>query len=214
MNTADRRNLRHGILLWFIALAFLFAGFCHRAEAQRPATQAELLAVIAIAHDEGMDWAHAGWYAELAEHEGYSDRPYLDVAGVRTVCFGETQGVEDRVYTLDECTMMLLRRGHDDFMEPLALCTVGWERLPFEVREAVFLFAYNVGIAAYCHSTMHQLLQAYVRTGDPERGLRACAELRRWNHSGGHVVRGLTLRRQHEEEICRAGFGGANRGGE
>src|SRR3546814_4344107 len=56
-------------------------------------------------------------------------------------------------------------------------------------------FAYNVGVAKFCGST---LVRRYNAGYDDE----ACAQLSRWNKAGGRTLTGLVRRRAAERELC------------
>lgn len=140
--------------------------------------------------------AAAGLIAVVAQFEGKSNDPYLDIVNVATVCFGETN-VPMRRYSDAECEEMLAEslagygaavlkrnpelRGHD----PQLLAAVS--------------LSYNVGPAAYNRSTVAKRFSA----GDWKG---ACDAFLRFNRAGGRVVAGLTKRRQKEREICLRGL--------
>lgn len=140
--------------------------------------------------------AAAGLIAVVTQFEGLRNEPYRDVAGILTVCVGETR-VPMRRYTDAECENMLAD-GLADFAEGVL------ERNP-ELRGhdpqllAATSLAYNIGIGAYNRSTVARRFSA----GD-WRG--ACNAFLAWNRAGGREVRGLTLRRQKEREICLRGL--------
>jgi len=126
--------------------------------------------------------------------EGLETDPYEDIVGVWTVCYGQT-GVEMRSYTPDECDAML-RESVARYADAVAKCI----HRPLTVNQwaAVTSWAYNVGPAAACNST----LVRQINSGAPAS--EWCAELLRWNKAGGKVVRGLTNRRRAEYEVCVA----------
>jgi lysozyme len=63
--------------------------------------------------------------------------------------------------------------------------------------EAITDFAYNCGVGAYQTSTLRRRVNA-------GRWSDAAAELRKWNHSGGRVVPGLTRRRVADIALFQA----------
>ncbi|WP_417536321.1 lysozyme [Methylophaga sp.] len=127
--------------------------------------------------------------------EGIEYKPYYDVAGVLTVCYGHTGSdiIKDKAYSQAECGELLkadlgkVRRQVDPMI------TVA---IPETTRAALYSFTYNVGIGAFSRSTLLKLLNS----GDL---LGACGELRRWVYAGGKKWKGLITRRQVEEEVCR-----------
>jgi len=129
----------------------------------------------------------AGW-------EGLRTKPYYDIGGVLTVCYGETQGVERREYTPEQCHMMLQSRVMEFHAEVMALVE---KDLPVTMQAAVTSFAYNVGIDAFARST----LLKKINRGDLHG---ACQELDKWVYVGRTYVRGLANRRASEKRLCVA----------
>ena len=54
--------------------------------------------------------------------EGLRTVPYRDVVGVLTVCYGETEGVQNRTYSPEECSELLNDRLMQDYYLPLVQC--------------------------------------------------------------------------------------------
>lgn len=148
-----------------------------------------LAAVLALATPVVMRW------------EGLRLDPYTDLAGVRTVCFGETAGVKERRHTRAECDAMLAK-SLTKHAQPILDCLP--PSAPVEVKAAFVSFGYNVGVSAACRSTAAR----HVWAGDYAR---ACDGLLAWNKarvSGKLVaVQGLTNRRYDERAICLRGVG-------
>lgn len=151
----------------------------------KTAMAAAITAAAAIAAPVVMTW------------EGKSNDPYRDIVGVRTVCYGETRGVQQRRYSDAECAMMLHKAIEHDFAPAVLKCTPGLIGHPFQFAAAISL-SYNVGSGAYCRSTADRLFDA----GDWRGG---CAAFARWNRAGGRVIRGLTNRRRDEIALCLKG---------
>lgn len=129
---------------------------------------------------------------------------YLDIVGVPTLCFGETQGVRlgDRATDAD-CLAMLERRLSRDFRAGLHgyfSDNTKRQRLTPERDAAYVSLAYNVGIRGAGRSTATRRLNG----GDIVGG---CKALTWWNKAGGRVVRGLVNRRAHEYRLCMKGVG-------
>ncbi len=129
--------------------------------------------------------------------EGVEYKPYRDVVGVLTVCYGHTGPdiIPDKTYTEAECKAML-----DKDLQPFARSVERSVKVPASEyqRAALISFSYNVGVKAFESSTLLKKLNA----GD-SRG--ACDEMRRWNKAGGKVWKGLINRREVEREICNWG---------
>jgi len=125
--------------------------------------------------------------------EGRELEPYRDIVGVLTVCYGDTQDVEQRRYSVVECEQRL----QSDLGRRLVALTQCVNRpLPENEWAAVLSLAYNVGTGAVCNST----LVRKINEGQPASVW--CYELLRWNRAGGREVRGLTNRRKAELAVC------------
>lgn len=129
--------------------------------------------------------------------EGLRTVPYRDVVGVLTVCYGETEGVENREYSGAECAELLGERLMADYYVPLVGCG-GQEFLDAPIRvQAMFTsLAYNVGAGAVCGSTTF----SYLLAGDYNT---ACERLKLYNKAGGRVWQGLVNRRADEAAKCK-----------
>ena len=139
----------------------------------------------------------AALYLLTPQFEGVKNEPYQDVNGIWTVCAGNTHGVEMRRYSDAECAQQLQDQLSDHAQDVLN-CTPGLKDYPGPLVAAVD-FAYNVGGAKYCASTMAKKFNA----GDIKAG---CAEFPKWTKAGGQVLNGLVKRRKAEQEICLNGL--------
>lgn len=136
--------------------------------------------------------------AMVMPFEGVEYKPYRDVVGVLTVCYGHTGSdiIPDKIYTKAECHQLLeedlaiVQRGVDPLIKPA---------LPESTKAALYSFTYNVGVGAFSRSTLLKKLNAGQITG-------ACEELRRWVYAGGKKWKGLMNRREIEEEVCKFAF--------
>lgn len=132
----------------------------------------------------------------VPQFEGMILRGYKDPIGVVTACAGHTAtAVLGKPYTREECLKLL----DDDLAMHAAgvmKCSPVLAR-PEHVNEraAVVSFAFNVGTAAYCKSTMARKFN----DGDMAGG---CAEFPKWIYAGGKVLPGLVKRRDAERAIC------------
>lgn len=61
--------------------------------------------------------------------------------------------------------------------------------------DAYTSLAYNIGASAFCKSTLVKLLNEYQYT-------EACHQIKRWDKFKGKPLRGLTIRRQKEYQLC------------
>lgn len=119
--------------------------------------------------------------------------PYKDIVGKWTVCTGETRVTMKR-YTLGECRVFLRKAITSDFGKGVLACTPQIATAVYQLGAAISV-AYNVGVAAYCASTMAKQFKA----GD---WYSACQAFALWNKAGGVVVTGLKNRRNDEMRAC------------
>jgi lysozyme len=139
--------------------------------------------------------------AFIAPWEGLYTRPYRDIVGVLTVCYGETEGVKPTdSYTPAQCREMLSAKLPRYYNE-IAQC---WGQdveniLTDNMRVAFVSGAYNFGSGGFCKSSMVRALKQGDRKG-------ACHALRLYNRAGGRVVKGLDNRRRAEEKLCLEGL--------
>ncbi len=134
----------------------------------------------------------------VAGFEGLRQYAYLDPVGIPTICFGETLGVRMGMFkTLEECQGMLVEslQKHEQGMRR---CLDDPDLLPDEMYGAFVSFTYNVGVGAFCKSTLTRKANAGDLVG-------ACNQLPRWNRAGGFVLPGLTRRRAEERDLCLKG---------
>jgi lysozyme len=130
----------------------------------------------------------------IASWEGFRSTAYIPIPGdVPTIGFGTTDGVKmgDSI----DPVKALQRKITDvqKFEGALKQCVT----VPLHQREydSYLSLAYNIGPTAFCNSTLVRLL-------NQTRYEEACAQILRWNRSGGRVVQGLTNRRQAEYRQC------------
>lgn len=128
--------------------------------------------------------------------EGRRYVPYLDVAGVLTVCDGHTGTdiVRNKTYNDRECDSLLRAD-----LKPIQAVVDSLVTVPLSdyQRAALYSFAYNAGTDAFSRSSLLKKLNTGDRTG-------ACNELRRWVFAGGRKWKGLMNRRETERALCLA----------
>lgn len=183
--------LRRRIILAAVVLGTIFAAV----QAMAQTTERQTMQVL-VPHVIKWEGAHRCKDAPLMHCA------YLDIVGVPTACFGETQGIKlgDR-FTDRQCREMLDRRLSDDYRAGLhryfTTVTIATRLTP--ERDAAYVsLAYNVGIRGAGRSTATRRLNA----GDIAGG---CQALTWWNKAGGRVVRGLVRRRSEEYTLCMEG---------
>lgn len=133
----------------------------------------------------------------VALHEGWLKVGYADPVGIPTACAGHTGGVQiGRRYSDDECMALL---GQDLVSHGLDISRCLPDTLPAETRGAFISFAFNVGAAKFCASTLARKAKAGDLPG-------ACAELSKWVNAGGRPLPGLVKRRAAERAFCEKGL--------
>jgi lysozyme len=133
----------------------------------------------------------------IADLEGFQEKPYKDIAGVWTVCYGETRNIDTgRVYTRQECDSMLADSVPDYYTAAMAPINPEID-VPITMRAALTSFVYNIGGGAYRKSTMLKK----INTGDL---YGACQELDRWVYAARMYIKGLANRRAKEKLLCVA----------
>ncbi len=136
--------------------------------------------------------------AMVTDFEGYEAKPYRDVVGVLTVCYGHTGAdiIPTKTYTKAECDALLEK---DLAIVAKAVNPLIKVNIPDYTRAALYSFTYNVGTGAFSRSTLLKKLNAGDRTG-------ACNELKRWIYAGGVQWKGLMTRREVEKAVCLGEF--------
>lgn len=142
--------------------------------------------------------AAAGLLAFTPVQEGRVLKTYRDIVGVLTYCDGATENAQaGRAYTPAECDAQL-DRDLERHAAGIARC-VPMERLTDGQKVAFVDAAFNIGVSAFCGSSMARKANAGDMVG-------ACDALLLWNRAGGREVAGLTKRRQRERELCLKGL--------
>jgi lysozyme len=130
--------------------------------------------------------------------EGRVLKTYRDIGGVLTYCDGATENAQaGRAYTPAECDAQL-DRDLERHAAGIAKC-VPMDRLTDGQRVAFVDAAFNIGVSAFCGSSMARKANVGDMAG-------ACDALLLWNKAGGREVAGLTKRRQRERELCLRGL--------
>lgn len=135
----------------------------------------------------------------IVQHEGYKGAAYIPVKGdVPTIGYGSTtyqdgQPVKMGDTITREKAENLLQGKLKVFEKGVQNCV----RVPLFQNEfdAYVSLSYNIGITAFCQSTLVKKLNNYDYEG-------ACMEILRWNKFKGTPLKGLTNRRQQEYVMC------------
>lgn len=134
--------------------------------------------------------------ATVAMWEGKRNDPYADLAGIATVCYGETN-VPMRRYTDAECQAMLYT-SLADYAGPVLKRNPELRERP-EMLAAASSLAYNIGTGAYSRSTIAKRFSA-------GQWKAACDGFLAWRFVGKREVKGLLNRRKHERALCLRGI--------
>jgi lysozyme len=136
----------------------------------------------------------AAAFVGLLGYEGWCGQACIPVPGdVPTIGFGTTSGVKMG----DTITPpKAVERALEDvvsFEGAIKQCV----KVPLKQTEydAYAQLAYNIGPTAFCGSTLVKKLNALDYAG-------ACKEILRWDKFKGKPLRGLTIRRQKEFDLC------------
>lgn len=137
----------------------------------------------------------------LGNLEGNPGKPYVDIAGVLTDCYGNTKNVSASfIRSPAECKALLGG-------EALRIGTFVQADVPGLNKNelaSIVSFTYNVGDYAYRQSTLRTMFKE-------GRNGAGCLEMHRWNKitKGKRkvVAKGLTNRRIVEVELCMKGTG-------
>ena len=131
----------------------------------------------------------------IATHEGYQDKAYIPVPGdVPTIGFGHTEGVKMGDKTTPVRSLQVLLEEIDSvYAQGVRKCVTA-PLYQYEFGAYVSL-SYNIGVKAFCNSTIVKKVNAEDYAG-------ACASISDWNKQGGRVLPGLVKRRAEERAIC------------
>ncbi|MIW69860.1 lysozyme [Salmonella enterica subsp. enterica] len=126
--------------------------------------------------------------------EGVRYKPYRDVVGIWTVCYGHTGNdiMIGKTYTESQCKALLNKDLNTVARQINPYIKVP---IPETTRGALYSFVYNVGTGNFITST----LLRKINQGDIKG---ACDQLRRWTYAGGKQWKGLMTRREIEREVC------------
>ena len=134
----------------------------------------------------------------LKQYEGFSAKPYKDIAGVWTIGYGSTHYPNSRVVTeldsplTEQAAALLIFNTIGQYENAVNhLVTVKLTQNQFD---SLVSFTYNLGIQALRGSNLLKLLN----NGNYKA---AANEFPKWVHSAGKVVAGLVKRRLSEKNL-------------
>lgn len=135
--------------------------------------------------------------AFIKAHEGCKLKAYQDSAGVWTCGYGATgPDIHAGTTWTQEQAVARLESDLAQFAAAVKRCV----KVPLSDRQeaALISFAFNLGEASLKQSTLLTLLNQ----GDI---LGAAKEFPRWDHAGGHELKGLLIRRFDEASLFLQG---------
>lgn len=130
---------------------------------------------------------------EMIKHfEGLELNAYKCAAGVWTIGYGHTKGVQEGMVISEETANEMLVEELKEYENYInTLVTVELNQNQFD---AMVSWVYNLGSSNLQASTLLKVLNAGNYEGVPE-------QIMRWNKAGGRVLEGLTRRRQAEADL-------------
>lgn len=138
----------------------------------------------------------------IEKMEGVENKPYMDMAGIKTVCAGITgpDVIWGKTYTNAECRKLLEKHIaiHGKYVENAVSYPIH-----SNTRAALISFSYNVGGNAMRNSTAVKL----INKGKIKEGCQALASWNKATINGKKVVvKGLVNRRNEEIKLCLSGL--------
>ena len=125
----------------------------------------------------------------IKKFEGCELESYKCAAGVWTIGYGSTNGVEEGMEISQERADMLLLEDVEIFEEAVnKLVEVPLEQNQFD---ALVSWTFNLGSTNLQNSTLLKVLNNEDYEGVP-------SQIKRWNKAGGEVLQGLVRRREAE----------------
>ena len=125
----------------------------------------------------------------IKKFEGCELESYKCAAGVWTIGYGSTNGIEEGMEISQERADMLLLEDVEVFEEAVnKLVEVPLEQNQFD---ALVSWTFNLGSTNLQNSTLLKVLNNKDYEGVP-------SQIKRWNKAGGEVLQGLVRRREAE----------------
>lgn len=130
----------------------------------------------------------------LKRFEGCKLKAYKCPAGVWTIGYGSTRGVQEGdVITQEQAEELLLEEAQEYLDEALHLSPRLRSATPGQ-QAAIASFVYNCGAGNYKKSTLKRNVDA----GDFNEAKHS---IKMWNKANGKVLKGLVTRRQAEADL-------------
>jgi lysozyme len=142
-------------------------------------------------------------FASVPKEEGTEYKAYRDIAGIWTVCNGDTKDVHPGLIETPEGCRQRLEAQLIAHAKPVMACTPALSETGRDYqRAAAVSLAYNIGVAAYCRSSADRDFD----TGQWRAGCDAFLLYSKARVAGQlRTVQGLLSRRQRERALCLTG---------
>lgn len=131
----------------------------------------------------------------VTKWEGVRYEAYRDMVGVPTICAGETLGVVMGMKATNEQCEEMTARALLRHWQGIIGCAPSLANAPAGYKVAMLDLAYNIGVGAWCQSSLRRLTEE--RQYD-----RACERTMQFVYAGGQKVRGLENRRRDLLPVC------------
>lgn len=143
-------------------------------------------------------------FASVPREEGTEYKAYRDIAGILTVCNGDTEDVHPGLIETPEGCRQRLEKQLVAHARPVMACTPSLSETGRDwQRAAAVSLAYNIGVGAWCRSTADRRFDA----GNWRGGCDAFLSWSKARVNGQlRTVQGLLSRRQRERAICLRGI--------
>lgn len=173
--------------------------------------------IVAVAASLGLTMALGLAASHVGEKEGLSLKPYKDLGGVTTWCYGQTQGPRKASYTQAECdqNLVLMTKEYYDAVRPWIPANA-----PASVVAGFTSTAVNIGKAGWKGSQFASgfVPAPYMEDLKAGRWKAACDKIAApWPGKygtapgykatiGGYPSKGLGSRRASDAALCRSGL--------
>jgi lysozyme len=141
----------------------------------------------------------AGLITGVVKHEGFRDKAYIPVPGdVPTVGVGFTKREDGTPVRMGDTITReqadaRLKKELWSYRTGIGNCIM--VPVTENQADAFTSLSFNIGVSAFCKSTLTRKLNQYDYEG-------ACAEILKWDKFQGKPLKGLTNRRQDEYKKC------------
>ena len=150
--------------------------------------------------------ATAGAISVLSVLEGVHYEPYVDVAGIYTVCAGVTGPavVRGKRYSVEECNNLTSTAFKTHGMGVLSCITRPLSQTEYN---GFTIFAYNIGVSGFCNSRAARLFnQGNTKAACDAIAFAPDGKTPVWSYVGKTFYRGLHKRRLIERDICLGNY--------